>query len=85
MKDVIDGPIDLDEPTVTIEDYENYKETQECAIISLNMVLHKVLKCKSDLLDNNCDKEDIYRMLNSIEFDILLLNDKRNHIERNLK
>ena len=75
----------FNEPIIPKKEYESYKEMQECAVISLNAVLHKVLKCKSDLLDNNCNKEDIYRMLNSIEFDILLINDKNNHIERNLK
>lgn len=60
-------------------------EPEECACISLNRLLHIVMHCKSKLMENNIDKLEIYRLLNSIEFDILLMNDENNFIERNLE
>lgn len=60
-------------------------EPEICSEISLNKMLHMVLMVKNLLLSNNMDKLEVYRILNSIEFDILLLNDENNCIDRNLK
>lgn len=64
---------------------EELEACETCACISLDKMLHTVLMCKSKLMDNNMDKMEIYRILGSIEFDILLLNDENNFIERNLR
>lgn len=57
----------------------------ECAEVSLNRMLHIVLMAKMKLMDNNPDKMEIYNLLDSLEFDIKLLNNKGNVIERDLK
>lgn len=57
-----------------------------CANISLKRIYIILLKIQEIVLDNNpqYNKKEILSYLTSIEHDILMLNDKNNHIDRDL-
>lgn len=55
------------------------------AEISLNRLISTVLMVKIKLMNDNLDKVEIYRLLDNIEFELLLMNDEDNSIRRDLK
>ena len=57
-----------------------------CADISLKRMYLLLLKTQEMILENNPQhkKREIVSLLSSIEHDILMLNDKNNHITRDL-
>ena len=57
-----------------------------CADISLKRMYLMLLKTQEMVLDINPQykKKEILNYLSSIEYDILMLNDKGNHIDRDL-
>ena len=55
-----------------------------CARVSLQKMMQDVLWCKQELLNASLsiDKKQMYDRLSSLEFEIKLLNDANNHIDR---
>lgn len=56
----------------------------ECASVSLKKMMQDVLWCKQELLNGSVliDKKEMYDRLSKLEFEIKLLNDANNHIDR---
>lgn len=65
---------------------ENKEVCDVCANISLKRMYLLLLKTQEIILDINpqYNKKEIMNYLSSIEHDILMLNDKNNHIRRDL-
>lgn len=77
MKDL---PEQYESPEEIIEDYD----PKECAQICTKRMYLQALKVEEMVLYDRYDKKEAMNLLSSVKHDIVLLNDKENHIERDL-
>lgn len=67
-----------------MDDKNEKHNHNEKGVVSLNDMLHTVLVCKCKLMDNNVDKLELYSLLNSLEFNILAINNDDFVLEEDL-
>lgn len=70
----------IESPEEIIKDYD----PKECAQICTKRMYLQVLKVEEMVLYGRYDKKEAMNLLSSVKHDIVLLNDKENHIERDL-
>lgn len=65
---------------------EPKKSESKCACVSLQKMMQDVLWCKQELLNGSVwiNKTEMYDRLSSLEFEIKLLNNANNHINREI-
>ena len=65
---------------------EPKKSESVCACVSLQKMMQDVLWCKQELLNGSVwvNKTEMYDKLSSLEFEIKLLSNANNHIDREM-